>query len=147
MDKYDQTSALLQAWVQLSGILKNSRFTKGLSYNEAIVMLHLYEQWQYDGEGLLSVKEIIACTGMLKSLVNRTINALEQKGLLERCHKDGDKRILYVRCCRDNLDGFLKVHDSSMSIARSIEDIIGPDDTAAFIRIVDKIAASGYQLK
>lgn len=138
-----QTAQLLQAWVRLSGILKNTRFTKGLSYNESIIMLHLYE---HDG-GTLSVKEIIARTGMLKSLVNRTINSLEEKGLLERFHQQGDKRALYVRCRKDNLDEFLKVHHSSIAIARSIEEIIGPEDTAAFIRIVDKISASGYQLK
>lgn len=110
-------------------------------------MLQLYEQFQNNESSLLSVKEIIACTGMLKSQVNRTINALEQKGLLERCRLEGDQRIVYIRCCRKNLDDFLKVHDSSMSIARSIEEIIGPEDTAAFIRIVEKISASGYQLK
>lgn len=147
MNQNNQTITLLQAWVQLSAILKNSRFTKGLSYNEAIIMLHLYEQWQHDGIGRLSTKEIITRTGMLKSLVNRTINALEQKGLLERCHPEGDKRILYIRCCHDNMEAFLKVHDSSLEIARSIEEIIGPEDTAAFIRIVEKISASGYQLK
>lgn len=147
MENSTQAIALLHAWVKLSGILKNSRFTKGLSYNEAIVMLHLYEQWQQDNVGLLSVKEIITRTGMLKSLTNRTINSLEQKGLLERCHRDGDQRILYVRCCKENLDAFLKVHDSSTAIALSIENIIGPEDTAAFIRIVEKISTSGYQLK
>lgn len=138
-----QTARLLQAWVRLSSILKNSRFTKGLSYNESILMLHLYEQ----SDGTLSVQQIIARTGMLKSLANRTINSLEQKGLLERCHQQGNKRSLYVRCCKDNLDAFLKVHDSSIAIAQTIESIIGPEDTAAFIRIVDKICASGYQLK
>lgn len=44
------------------------------------------------------------------------------------------------------LDVFLRVHDSSMEIARKIESIIGPEDTAAFIRIVDKMSASGYHL-
>lgn len=138
-----QTARLLQAWVRLSGILKNSRFTKGLSYNKSILMLYLYEQ----PDGMLCVQQIIARTGMLKSLVNRTINSLEQKGLLQRCHRQGDKRTLYVRCCKDNLDAFLKVHDSSIAIAQAIEAIIGPEDTAAFIRIVDKISASGYQLQ
>lgn len=145
METTNQTTALLQAWVQLSGILKNSRFTKGLSYNEAIIMLHLYEQWQLDGIGILSVKEIISRTGMLKSLVNRTINSLESKELLERCRQDGDKRIIYVRCVQEKLDIFLTVHSSSMEIAHSIENIIGPEDTAAFIRIVEKISNSGFQ--
>ena len=146
MEQNDQTLALLRAWVQLSGILKNSRFTKELPYNEAIVMLLLYEQFHADGVGILSVKQITASTRMLKSLVNRTVNALEQKGLLERCAGQGDRRIGYVRCVQDQLGVFLRVHASSMEIAQQISNIIGPEDTQAFIRIVDKLTQSGYHL-
>ena len=141
-----QTLQLLRAWVQLSGILKNSRFTKELPYNEAIVMLMLYEKYQQDGVGILSVKEITSSTRMLKSLVNRTINALETKGLLLRCKSEGDKRIAYVRCVEDQLGLFLQVHASSMEIAQQISTIIGPEDTQAFIRIVQKLQQAGYSL-
>lgn len=141
-----QTLQLLRAWVQLSGILKNSRFTKELPYNEAIVMLMLYEKYQQDGVGILSVKEITSSTRMLKSLVNRTINALETKGLLLRCQSEGDKRIAYVRCVEDQLGLFLQVHASSMEIAQQISTIIGPEDTQAFIRIVQKLQQAGYSL-
>lgn len=141
-----QNLQLLRAWVQLSGILKNSRFTKGLPYNEAIVMLLLYERYCLDGEGVLSIKEITASTKMLKSLVNRTVNALESKGLLERCGADGDKRIGHVRCIKEKLDVFLDVHNASLQIAQRISDIIGEEDTRAFIRIVDKLQKSGYSL-
>ena len=33
-----------------------------------------------------------------------------------------------------------------MDIAKKIGNIIGPEDTEAFIRIVNKLALSGYQL-
>ena len=146
MEYNKNTLDLLRAWVQLSGILKNSRFTKELPYNEAIIMLMLYERYQADGRGILSVKEITASTRMLKSLVNRTINSLEAKGLLERCQSEGDRRIGYVRCIEDRLGVFLQVHASSMEIAGQISAIIGPEDTEAFIRIVNKLAQSGYHL-
>ena len=138
----DQFLALIQSWVQLSGILKNSRFTKELPYNEAIVMLQVYQA----GDKPVSMKEITAKTRMLKSQVNRTINSLETKGLLERCLGDGDRRVGYVRIIREKLNVFLRVHASSMEIAKNISQIIGPEDTEAFIRIVDKLALSGYHL-
>lgn len=147
MEQRSQPDQLLLAWVQLSAILKKSQFTKELSYNEAIIMLHLYEQWQQDGEGVVPIKEIIVRTGMLKSLVNRTVNSLEEKGLLVRCPAQTDKRVVCIRCCPEKISVFLQVHQRSTQIARSIEQIIGPEDTAAFIRIVDKISRSGYQLK
>lgn len=134
--------ALIRAWVSLSSMLKNSRFTKELSYNEATVMLLLYEAQDEP----VSIKEITSLTHMLKSQVNRTINALEEKGLLERCPSQGDRRIGYVRLRKDKMELFLQVHSASMKIARQISDIIGPEDTGHFIRIADKLAKSGYHL-
>ncbi|MBQ8868270.1 MAG: winged helix-turn-helix transcriptional regulator [Oscillospiraceae bacterium] len=137
---------LLTAWVKLSGILKNNRITKGLLYNEATVMLLLYSCYTEDGVGLISIKEIIAQTGMLKSLVNRTINSLEKKGLLVRQAGEKDKRTLYVRCVEEKLDVFLQVHASSLGVAKGILDIIGPEDAETFIRIVEKLDKAGYKL-
>ena len=145
---YDPTQAnqLLKAWVKLSSILKNSRITKGLMYNEATIMLLLYDRYLQDGTGMISIREITAETKMLKSLVNRTINALEKKGLLERCEGSGDKRVIYVKCIQEKLPVFLEVHNSSLRLAQGIISIIGPEDAETFIRIVQKLENSGYHL-
>ncbi len=137
---------LLLAWVKLNSILKNSRITKGLMYNEAVVMLCLYRRFKEDGEGLVSVKELLAHTGMLKSLLNRTINSLEEKGLLEKARGANDRRTLFVKCVKEKLDVFTNVHASSLEVAENIIDIIGEEDTVQFIKIVEKIMSSGYSL-
>lgn len=146
MDNEQQKLRLLQAWVRLSATLKSSRITKGLQYNESIVMLLLYERYTADGVGMVSMKEIASETKMLKSLVNRTINSLEEKGLVARCDSGSDKRVIYVRCIHEKLDTFMEVHNSSLEIAQKIISIIGPEDADAFIRIVDKITGAGYTL-
>ena len=146
MHNPDQASLLLKAWVKLSSILKNSRITKGLMYNEATIMLLLYDRYLQDGMGMISIKEITAETKMLKSLVNRTINSLEKKGLLERCEGSGDKRVIYVKCIQEKLPVFLEVHNSSLRLAQGIIGIIGPEDAETFIRIVQKLENSGYHL-
>ncbi len=137
---------LLRAWVKLSGILKNNRITKGLMYNEATVMLLVYNRYMEDGEGLISVKEIIKETNMLKSLVNRTLNSLEKKGLILRLRGEGDRRMLYIKCVKEKLDVFLAVHRSSLKVANGIIEIIGEEDAENFIRIVKKIEGAGYSL-
>lgn len=138
----DHSLDLIRAWVQLSCILRNSRFTKALPYNEAIVMLQLYQA----GDQAISIKQITQQTHMLKSQVNRTINALEEKGLLERCEATGDRRLGFVRLRKERLELFLQVHAESMQIADEISRIIGPEDTEHFIRISNKLAQSGYHL-
>ena len=81
MENYDENlqidEDIVVSWVRLTGILKNGRLTDGLIYNEAIVMLTAYRRYQQDGEGLVSFKEIVAETRMLKSHVHRTIGSLE----------------------------------------------------------------------
>ena len=146
MSENTRESMLLSSWVKLSGILKNSRITKGLLYNEATVMLLIYNRYNEDGEGLISVKEIISETNMLKSLVNRTVNSLERKGLLIKQKGEKDRRTLYVKCVKERLDVFLEVHKASLLVAERIIDIIGEEDADNFIRIVKKIEKSGYSL-
>ncbi len=80
MPSKNRTEDLLLAWVKLTAIVKNSRITKGLVYNEAVVKLDL----------------------------------------------------------------FIKVHGGSLEVAEKIMNIIGEEDTARFIGIVEKIEASGY---
>ena len=146
MNHTDKCENLIKSWVKLSAMVKNSRITKGLVYNEAIVMLLAYERYRKDGEGLISIKEITKETNMLKSLVNRTVNSLEQKGFLERCQRQGDKRMVYVKCVVQKLETFLIIHKGSIDIATEIINIVGEEDTNAFIRIVNKLEKAGYNL-
>ena len=144
MAETEQAEQLLRSWVKLSGILKNNRISKGLAYNEAAVMLLVYHRYLEDGIGRISIKEIIRETQMLKSLVNRTVNSLEQMGLLERCPGDGDKRTVFVRCVSSNLPVFLQAHTVSLQVAQRIIEIIGQADAEAFIRSVGKLERAGY---
>ena len=148
MSDTHKSEQLIKAWVTLSGIIKNCRVTKGLMYNEAIVMMLLYHRHKVDGNGIVSIKEITNETKMLKSLVNRTVNSLEKKGFLERCNieNSADKRMVYVKCVEDKLDKYLTIHNGSLKIAEIIIKTIGPEDTEAFIRIAEKIEKSGYTL-
>ena len=137
---------LLQAWVALSGMLKNNRITTGaLVYNEAIVMLTIYKRYLADGIGLTPVQDIIRETNMLKSLVNRTLNSLEKKGLIERCRGTEDRRTQQVRCVRENINVFLEVHNESLKVAKEVVDIIGPEDAEHIVRIADKLRQAGYR--
>ncbi len=132
---------MITAWVQLTGALKNSRITQGLNYNEAIVMLIAYHRYRKDGEGLVSFKEIVSQTKMLKSLVNRTIGSVERKGLLERC-EGKDKRTTFVRPVKNRLDAFLAVHDRSLALAHAITEVIGEEDANTFLQLSQKVVAA-----
>ena len=130
--------ALIIAWVRLTSALKNTRITKGMIYNEAIVMLIVYNRYREDGEGLVSFRELVSETKMLKSLVNRTIDSLEKKGYLLRL--DGtDKRTTFVKLAKEDLGEYLAVHAQSLELAHRIREIIGTENERSFIRISEKV--------
>lgn len=129
---------LIDAWVLLTSTLKNTRLTNGMIYNEAIIMLFAYRKYRTDGEEAISFREIADKTKMAKSLVNRTIDALVGKNLLERVAGQ-DRRTTYVRPVAKNLSVFLNVHRQSLALAHTIVDIIGEEDAEAFVRLSQKI--------
>ncbi len=136
---------LILSWVKLSGIIKNNRITSALKYNEAIVMLAIYSRYLKDGVGLTSIQDIIKETGMLKSLVNRTLGELEKQGLIVFKQGVTDRRTKFVKCVKEKLDVFLLVHNSSLGVSKNIIDIIGEDDTKVFINIVQKLQNANFK--
>lgn len=130
---------LIASWVRLTGILKNTRLTQGMIYNEAIVMLIVNRKYEEDGVGLVSFKDIVNETKMLKSLVNRTIDSLVRKGMLERSDGEADRRTTFVRPIPENLGPYLAVHRRTLLMVQEIIDIIGEEDARTFIRLAEKL--------
>lgn len=137
---------MLGAWIGIRGMLKDSRITEGLTYNEAVVMKIVYDQYRRDGVGRTAVSAIVRRTNMLKSLVNRTVSALCQRGYLRRERGKEDGRSLFVCPVEERLGDFLAVHRQSLTLARSIVEVIGEADAEAFVRMYERLAAAGLRL-
>lgn len=137
---------MLGAWIDVNGILKDSRITRDLTYNEAIVMKLVYDQYRSDGTGRTAVGRIVRETNMLKSLVNRTINALCARGYLIKERGERDGRNVFVRPVEDRLEDFLAVHRRSLALVRQIVDLVGPEDAWSFVRMSQKLTEAGLRL-
>ena len=99
---------LLSAWLRLSVTICNKRIVSGMSYNEAIVCNLLYHQRNSYPEEYLTATNLCEKTNMHKSLMNRTINYLEKKGLVERRRSEKDKRQVFVIFNEKNIDIYEK---------------------------------------
>lgn len=137
---------LLNAWIGLNGMLKTTRVTSQLTYNEAIVMKIVYDQFQEDGVGRTPISRIVRETNMLKSLMNRTVNSLCAQGYLRRERSAQDSRKLYVSPVEERLPDFLAVHRRSLKLAQDIIAVVGKEDAARFVAMYEKLSASGLQL-
>lgn len=138
---------VIMSWVRLTGMLKNTRLTKGMIYNEAIVMLIVNRRYKEDGVGMVSFREIVEETKMLKSLVNRTIDSLVKKGLLARYDGEADRRTTYVCPIPENMQPYFDVHEQTLKMVHEIIDIIGAEDAEAIVRLTDKLVAAGFAVE
>ncbi|MDE7212971.1 MAG: hypothetical protein K2N42_00150 [Anaeroplasmataceae bacterium] len=125
---------LIQCWIELTATIKNNRVTKRVSYNEAIILNYAYHAY-LNNEGLY-MQEIIKKTKMLKSLCNRTINLLMDKGFLRR-ELDGNQVIVYLN--PDKVNDYLEIHQETFAYLKPVFEILEEKDQMDFIRIAQKI--------
>lgn len=147
MEHEELPEQLLDAWVGLSAMLKASRITQTLTYNEAVVMKLVYDQYRADGVGRTAVSRIVRETHMLKSLVNRTIGSLCRQGYLRRERGSEDARTLFVCPVEQRLPDFLAEHRRSLALAGWVTQQIGPENARRFISMYRTLAASGVPLE
>ena len=141
MEQEGLQERMLTAWIGLNGMLKDSRMTHGLTYNEAIVMKLVYDRYKADGVGRTAVRHIVRETRMLKSQVNRTVDSLCVQGFLRKERDAADARNLFVLPCPERVEDFLAVHRRSLQMVQRVIDVIGQEDAQIFVRIYEKLDA------
>ncbi len=143
MENDDLRERLLSAWIGINGFFKDSRMTQELTYNEAVVMKLVYDQYRADGVGRVPLRSILKRTNMLKSLANRTIDSLCAQGYLV---KERSGRALSLRLAPQRLADFLAVHQRPLALAQAVIDAIGPEDADRFVRICEKFLDAEVQI-
>ena len=143
MENGDLQERLLSAWIGINGFFKDSRMTRELTYNEAVVMKLVYDQYRADGVGCVPVQSILKRTNMLKSLANRTIDSLCAQGYVV---KERNGRALSLRFVTQRLPDFLAVHQRPLALAQAVIDTIGPEDTERFVRICERVLDAEVQI-
>ena len=131
---YELEEELIRAWIKITSIIKNNRIFENVSYNEAIILNLVYQKFK-NGDGIY-VQDIIKYTKMLKSLVNRTLNSLSEKGFINKV-QDKNKLIVYFNEAKKS--DYLKIHEHTLEYMHPIVEKIGKEDIIEFIRIVNKI--------
>ena len=137
---------LLSAWLRLSVTICNKRIVSGMSYNEAIVCNLLYHQRNSYPEEYLTATNLCEKTNMHKSLMNRTINYLEKKGLVERRRSEKDKRQVFVIFNENNIDIYEREHKKFIETVSDIVEKIGIEKVEDIIKIFNDVsgAAADY---
>lgn len=129
---------LLNAWLGASTAIKNEKFVSELTYNESMICRLLATGTSKNGIGLTAT-ELCEATQMKKSQMNRTLTALENKGLISRCQSTEDRRRQLITINKEQMKDFERQHDRIMSFVEQVKDTLGSKRTEEAIRALNNI--------
>lgn len=135
----DLSEALLSAWLHISTSVNNQRIVSKLSYNESLVCNLLYRNYRAEAAEPMTATLLCQKTKMLKSQMNRTINQLEERGMIRRERSSVDKRVVHIRLNPEAWKDYVKQHESIIAILNNIIAELGLEKTKETISILENI--------
>lgn len=115
---------LLDAWLQVSTVIRNARFVKELTYNESIICKLLADDAAVGGEGLTAT-ELCDATQIKKSQMNRTLTNMEERGLVVRSMSAEDHRKQLVQIEPSQMSRFADQHERIIAFVDSVMAELG----------------------
>ena len=106
---------LLYAWIKMSVSIRGNRLLSGIPFNEIMICGLLYRQEKNENI-MLTATDLCEQTRLLKSQINRILNSMESKGMIDRIRSTEDKRKVYIRLSDDYVDKYLAEHRRVMDI-------------------------------
>lgn len=116
---------LLDAWLNLTSTLWNTRVVSSLTYNEAHVMGILLRRGA--AESPMTATDLIRRTRLLKSQMNKVLTRLEACGFITRARSDQDRRMIHVHLTEEGKTAYLREHKGVEALLRELVDRIGVD--------------------
>lgn len=113
---------LLNAWLKMSVCIKGNRILNELSFNEITILNAL-------NGGDLTFKMILEKTKMLKSQLNRVLNALINKKMVISYANSNDKRSVIYSLNNQNRKVYDDEHKRVLMIMNSIKNTLGEEET------------------
>ncbi len=132
---------LLEAYIQVSMKLWNERAVRFMPYNEALICHLLRTRIKlHPDKPYLTMKQLCDTTGILKSQMNKTLNSLEESGLITRERSTNDKRVVKIFFNDNNNDIYEKEKEHISNIVNRIINRLGAERTHEAISIFNDIA-------
>ncbi len=137
MENDRQNEEMLRAWLRLSTDIPNTRIVKNMSYNEALICNIL----SGEEENSLTATDLCERTHMLKSQMNRTLNAMEEKGLIARARSRTGRRQNYIRLSAETRLLFEEEHKKNLALVGEVLDHYGRERAEELIENLNDILA------
>lgn len=136
----NRKEALIDAWLKETSVLINRRMVEGLSFNEAFVCNLLNRRRNAGKDSEVTATWLCSETGMLKSQMNKTLNALERKGLILRERSSEDRRKVYIHLREENIEIYHKAHSEVLEFVDRLMEQVGEEKIEEAIAILNLMA-------
>lgn len=128
---------LLDAWLNLTSTLWNTRLVSAMTYNEAhvlgILLRHSSEAHP------MTATDLIRRTRLLKSQMNKVLTTLEGRGYISRIRAELDKRMLHIRLTDEGRAAYLEQHKGIEVILSQLVSRIGTEHALSVARDLAEI--------
>ena len=135
----NKNEELLHAWLRLCTTISNERITSDMPYNEALICNYLYRTKMMCPDQIPTATDLCRFTKMLKSQMNRTLQCMEEKGIITRKRSEKDRRQIYV-VLNEECSIYQKQHTKIMKIVDALMARLGTDNVDQIIPMFKKIA-------
>ena len=119
---------MLRSYINMSSIIKENRLLNDLSFNEIMVMNIIVEEE-------MPFKVLQKRLNILKSQLNRIINDLKTKGLIETYIPLDDKRMLMIKKS-NNIALYFKEHEKMLMSL--VKNELGENDFKKLIELLNR---------
>ena len=131
---------VLNAWLKLSTTICNERFVSELPFNESFICGILHRNAMEYPDKKITATELCEKTNMQKSLMNRTLNSMEKKGLIFRRRSEKDKRQVYVSMNMENAEVYERQHKNILNVVDSMLEKVGREKAEEIIQLFTLIS-------
>lgn len=141
----NKNEELLKAWLQLSTAISNDRVVSVMPYNEALICNLLYQNQLEYPEQELTATDLCRSCKMLKSQMNRTLQSMEDKGIILRKRSDSDKRQVFITLNQDS-DLYKQQHQEILTLIDRLMQQIGTEKTDEIIKLFTLITKTAAEV-
>lgn len=126
---------ILSSWIRLMLAIDAERLIKDMPFNEAVICNILYHD-----DNKMTATALCEITGMKKSQMNRTLTAMEDKGMIKRERSLDDKRQIYISLNENNKDVYMKMHENTLRTVEKIASKLDRKELEEVIRVFNLVA-------
>ena len=124
-DRIQAGDKLLDAWLNLTSTLWNTRLVTSMTFNEAHVLGILL---RHDSDASpMTATDLIRRTRLLKSQMNKILTSLEKQGFISRNRASADKRMIHIHLTQEGRSAYLNQHKGIEAILAILIERFGEE--------------------